>query len=172
MRTMGQTGTSLTTELEELAKIIDSHPDWWRFPTQEPVKGFMGTGKVFIVGDQPSTNPWPESHPNRRAFYGILPRIGAASAHLTDLYKRRGKAGALRSGLPSDFEAHVAFLRRELSIIRPQRVIALGHHAYQLLWDHITEVRPILRKMWHFAYPVRYGKLDQYEANTRKAFDA
>ena len=156
-------------QLLELATVIDAHSEWWRFPEQGVVRGFLGTDPTFIVGDQPSTSPWDEFHPNRRAFYGLLAEIGAGSVHITDLYKRRGRSGALRKGLPADFQEHLAFFRREVTILHPTRVVALGHHAFQLLHEHVPELRPILRRMWHFAYVVRYGKVAEYEANMRSA---
>lgn len=157
------------TTLPELAAIIDDHPDWWRFPADGPVRGFLGTGPLFIVGDQPSTSPWESSHLHRREFYGLLTRLEAGNAHLTDLYKKRGPAGALRSGLPDDFAAHVAFFHDELALLRPTRVVALGDHADHLLRAHVPEIVPILTKMWHFGYAVRYRRLDEWPANARAA---
>src|SRR5206468_1583889 len=100
--------TDLSTKLaalREMADVIDSRPSngWWRFPPELAVPGFMGTG-YFMVGDQPSTSDWDYWHPNRRIFYDLLPQVGMAEAHLTDLYKRRGKAGSLRIGIPEDFQ--------------------------------------------------------------------
>src|SRR4051794_24258962 len=104
---------SKRAQLLTLAEIIDSHPDWWRFPTEDVVQGFLGTDPLFIVGDQPSTSQWDIFNLNRRAFYDLLPKIGAANAHLTDLYKRRGRSGALKDGLPGDFQQHLNFFRKE-----------------------------------------------------------
>jgi hypothetical protein len=156
-------------QLAQLAAVIDSHSDWWRFPEEATVRGFLGTDRLFIVGDQPSTSPWDASHPNRRAFYGLLVAIGVPNAHLTDLYKKRGRSGTLRSGLPDDFDAHLKFFREELAIIQPTRVVALGQLACDLLAKHVPEVRPMLSQMWHFAYPVRRGRLSEWEANARGA---
>jgi hypothetical protein len=155
--------------LAELAAIIDAHPDWWRFPADGPVRGFLGTGPLFIVGDQPSTSSWESSHPHRRGFYGLLTSLGAGNAHLTDLYKKRGSAGALRNGLPDDFAEHVGFFRRELEILRPTRVVALGNDADRLLRVHVPEIVPKLTKMWHFGYAVRFGRNDEWPDNARAA---
>jgi hypothetical protein len=151
--------------LAHLAAVIDAHPDWWRFPADGPVRGFLGTGPLFIVGDQPSTSPWESSHPHRREFYGLLTRVGAGNAHLTDLYKKRGPAGALRNSLPSDFAAHVAFLRQELALLRPTRVVALGDDACHLLRVHVPEIVLVLTKMWHFGYAVRRQRINEWPAN-------
>ena len=82
--------TNQAKRLAELAGKIDSHVTWWRFPEEPPVRGFLGTDRLFLVGDQPSTSSWDFSNPNRRAFYSLLKRLGVANAHLTDLYKGRG----------------------------------------------------------------------------------
>jgi hypothetical protein len=155
--------------LQDLAKEIELHSDNWLFPAQGCISGFFGTGPVFIVGDQPSTSPWPESHPNRKAFYGHLEKTGLADAHLTDLYKRRGLSGQLRDGIPEDFLEHVRTFRREIDILRPTRIIALGLLARRLLYTHVPECRPMLTRIWHFSYVVRYGKIPLYEANIRRA---
>jgi len=155
--------------LLELAESIRSHEDWWLFPSQDSIQGFMGTDPIFIVGDQPSKSEWPPSHPNRRAFYGHLKKVGVPNAHLTDIYKRRGKSGALRAGLPDDFHDHVSLFLKEIEILQPTRIVALGHLAHSLLIQHVAEWRPTFRRIWHFSYVVRYGKLSQYEANMRRA---
>lgn len=155
--------------LTELAAKICTHKDWWLFPAQEPVKGFMGTAPLFIVGDQPSMSEWLPSHPNRLAFYGHLQKVGASNAHLTDIYKKRGKCSELRKGLPRDFSIHLEILRQEIEILQPERIVALGHLAYQLMVQHFGNQRHILRRMWHFSYAVRAGKLFEYEVNIQQA---
>ncbi len=157
------------TCLKQLAAIIDSHPDWWQFPEEGPIRGFLGTDPLFIVGDQPSTSSWDSSDRNRRAFYDLLVKLGASNAHLTDLYKKRGRSGALRAGPPSDFPMHLKLFREELTLLRPTRVVALGRHSYDLLTTHVPEAVPILRHMWHFAYVVRFRRIAEWEANARAA---
>ncbi len=155
--------------LRQLSERIHAHEDWWLFPEQDAIQGFMGTDPIFIVGDQPSKSEWPPGHPNRRAFYGHLQKIGVPNAHLTDLYKKRGECSALRAGLPDDFADHVSLFREEIEILQPTRIVALGHLAYRLLKEHVAERSPSMTRMWHFSYVVRYGKLSQYEANMRRA---
>ena len=155
--------------LAELAAVIRSHSDWWLFPAEGAVRGFLGTDPLFIVGDQPSTSPWESSHPHRREFYGLLARLGAGNAHLTDLYKKRGLAGSLRKGLPDDFSEHLAFFREELAILQPTRIVALGEDAHRLITAHVSDVVPVLHRMWHFGYAVRRGRVSEWEANTRRA---
>ncbi len=148
--------------LTELSAAIGRHPDWWQFPTEKRtgVRGFLGTGPIFFVGDQPSTNPWPERDKGRRRFYDGLARLGLQESHLTDLYKGRGPASGLSTGLPSDFGEHVALFRNEIELLRPSRVVAVGSLAHRLVSRHVPEVRPILTNVVHFAY--RFGDPSSY----------
>ena len=167
---MAPSENSKQKALLELAGEIDAHPNWWRFPKESPIQGFLGTSPIVIVGDQPSRSLWPESHPNRRAFYDTLKNVEVSDAHLTDLYKERGHPSALRDApLPNDFDDHLLFFRREIEILQPTRVVAVGNLAYDLLFQHLKELRPILGVMWHFSFVVRSGLLHQYEANMRRA---
>jgi uracil-DNA glycosylase len=154
-----------------LAHEIDANQNWWRFPEEAPIRGFLGTSSIIIVGDQPSTSSWQESHPNRRAFYDTLKKVELSDAHLTDLYKKRGRAGTLRkSPLPSDFNDHLLFFQREIEILQPSHIVALGKLAYDLIFSHLKVLRPVLvGRMWHFSFVVRSGLLHKYEANMRRA---
>lgn len=161
----------LLERLRKIACSIDSHDDWWRFPEDPPVRGFFGTARLFFVGDQPSTSQWSPTHQNRRAFYGLLTKLGITNAHLTDLYKRRGPASTLKYGMPSDFPEHLALFRDEMEIIRPTRIIALGKDAYDLLWINLPEIRLRLHQIWHFAYAVRYGRISQWERQLKAVLE-
>jgi hypothetical protein len=153
--------------LQELAVKILSHKDWWLFPSQGLVNGFMGTDPIFIVGDQPSTHPWPPEHPNRKAFYSTLRKAGLANAHLTDLYKKRGVSNSLERELPHDFQIHLNLFRKEIEILQPKLIVALGQLAQKLLIQNLKEWQPAIPRIWHFSYVVRAGKESQYEANMR-----
>jgi hypothetical protein len=161
--------SSKRNQLLEMALVIDSSPNWWRFPTEKIVEGFLGTDPIFIVGDQPSTSQWNVNNRNRRGFYDTLIKIGAANAHLTDLYKRRGSSGELSKRIPDDLQEHVEFFRKEVELLNPTRVLALGDLAYQFLALLTPELKPNLIRVWHFSYAVRYGKLSEYESQLRDA---
>jgi hypothetical protein len=65
---------------------------------------------------------------------------------------------------------HIEFLRAEIDVLNPTRVVALGNDAHWLLKRYVPEVSPILSRMWHFSYVVRYNKTALYEKNARAAF--
>jgi len=123
---------------------------------------------IVIVGDQPSKSPWNESHPHRRIYYDTLKKVGAANVHLTDLYKRRGESSSLKHLIPDDFEQHLDFFRREIAILKPTRIVALGQLAYNLLQVNFPELKD-LGQMWHFAYVSRSGKSHLYESHMKRA---
>ena len=148
--------------LHTLVSAIDARPDWWRFPEESGVRGFLGDGEVFFVGDQPSTSAWPVADRGRRIFYDGLKAANLGNSHLTDLVKRRGKSSTLKSGLPVDFARHIAFFREELTLLQPRRVVALGRLCERLLREHVPEVVPRLTYVYHFAYAARAGVLRDY----------
>jgi hypothetical protein len=161
---------------EALLQIVDLHPGWWFFPKESSVQGFLGTGKIFIVGDQPSTDRWEVDHPHRRAFYDLLVAENAGDCHLTDFYKRRGLSGELRkNGKPKDFDKHLKIFLMEVELLRPSTVLALGWDAYHLLLQ-TPELNTILKRVWlervwHFG-AVRYGNLVQFQTSLRNAIIA
>ena len=161
---------------EALLQIVGLHPGWWFFPEELSVQGFLGTGRIFIVGDQPSTDPWEIDHPHRRAFYEVLAEEGAGDCHLTDFYKRRGLSGELRkNGKPNDFDKHLKVFLKEVELLRPSTVLALGWDAYRLLLQ-TPELSSILKqawleRVWHFG-TVRHGKRVEFQARLRSAIIA
>jgi hypothetical protein len=161
--------SSKRDQLLKMALVIDSHRDWWRFPTEKIVEGFLGTAPIFLVGDQPSTSNWSFNNKNRRGFYEILTKIGMANAHLTDLYKKRGQSSELETQIPDDLKDHVGFFRKELQILNPTRILALGDLAYRLLEEFTPELGSKLKKVWHFSHAIRFGKLTEYELQFRDA---
>ncbi len=146
--------------LPDIAAHIEAQSGWWLFPSEPTIRGFLGDGDVFFVGDQPSTSPWPRTDRGRRAFYDGLEAAGLENAHLTDLVKSRAKAGALKHGLPADFNDHVELFRRELDLLKPRRVVAVGHLSECLLRAYVPEVAARLRYVTHFAFAVRSGVTD------------
>jgi len=144
------------------------HDDWWLFPTQDPIQGFLGTGDIFIVGDQPSTDEWGPKNLNRIMFYKTLENVGLQNAHLTDFYKKRGFSNTLEQGLPDDFPDHVDLLREEIQILKPKLIVGLGQLAQRLLIQNLPEWNISIPRIWHFSYVVREGvSPEQYKTNIR-----
>ena len=161
------TSGSMDTLLE-LAGEIRSHKDWWLFPSEDVIQGFMGRGPIFIVGDQPSTDEWGPQHPNRRVFYDTLQKAGLPNAHLTDLYKKRGLSSELEQGLPDDFPEHVSLFQQEVKILQPTLIVALGCLAQRLLIQKVAGWKLAVPRIWHFSHVVREGLESQYVAHMRE----
>ena len=155
-----------TQKLRQLAEEAHAQKGWWLFPSEPLVKGFMGLGRFFVVGDQPSTDPWPVEHPHRRAYYDLLADEGVGDAHLTDLYKKRGQAGELKNGLPTDFQEHLEFFLKEVDILQPTTILAMGKDAYNLLRQHTPKLYKRCFRVWHFG-TVRRGKLEEFQTSLR-----
>jgi hypothetical protein len=162
-----------TAQWDALGDIKAAHPpstDWWFFPGEEKTKvqGFLGTGKIFIVGVRPSNSSWDENHEHRRAFYDLLAAEGAQDCHLTDFYKRRAPAGASPKQIPSeeDFDEHLKVFHEEVELLRPSKILAMGV-ASDLLKMHI-KLSIKITKVMHFG-AVYYGKRVEFEARLRSA---
>lgn len=155
-----------TQKLRQLAEEADAQKDWWLFPSEPLVKGFMGSGSFFIVGDQPSTDPWLVDHPHRRAYYDLLVDEGVGEAHLTDLYKRRGPAGELKGEPPADFQEHLQFFLKEVDLLQPTTILAMGNDAYNLLHRHTPKLFKRCFRVWHFG-TVRHRKLEEFQTSLR-----
>jgi hypothetical protein len=164
--------SSKREQLLELAMVIrGTTPDCWLFPDENVVQGFLGTGPIFIVGIRPSTSKWDTKNPIRRGFYDLLAKIGAANAHLTDIYKRPGHSEETEVESEEDFQEHLLFFRNEIEILCPTRVVAMGVEASNRLRWHTPELEPIVRMVQHFSRPIRYGKVSQYEPKLRAAIE-
>lgn len=70
-------------------------------------------------------------------------------------------------GLKSSCE----ILRREIEIVQPSRIVALGACAERLLVEYVPEVREKVRRVWHFAYGARAGKSEGFEKQLRAAIE-
>jgi hypothetical protein len=158
-------------QLIELAEVIESHSDWWRFPDEEVVQGFLGTDPIFIVGIRPSKSEWGPNHPHRRFFYDLLAGIGAANAHLTDIYKRRGHSNDVDVESEKDFNDHLLLFRKEIEILRPTRIIAMGVESRNRLRWHMPELELIVKDEWHYMYAIRSGRRSEYELKMRAAIE-
>lgn len=71
--------------------------------------------------------------------------------------------------MPADFPEHLAFFLKELEVLQPKRVVALGALAHQLLRQHAPDLIGVLSKAWHFGYAGRYNKGSEFQKNLSRA---
>jgi len=124
-------------------------------PAGVPPRWFFDAEAGGASGDRPSWGEWPYENRWRRRLYDTLVHLGHADAHLTDVYKGRGASTWLKDGdVPADFERHVQLLRRELDLLKPRRIVAMGHRATRLLAKHLSERNERGRRV--LAYEIVY----------------
>ncbi len=109
--------------------------DVWFFPQRDGVEGWRGMGRVMIFGLNPSTtHRWTDTI---KGFYSTLRRLRLHDAHLTDVLKERMTAPQVRRVLADPREAavtrHRCWLRHEVDLLRPRRILAMGDQVRQVL---------------------------------------
>jgi len=119
-------------------KFQDGYKVWF-WPKQDSVEGFLGTSPVIVAGLNPSLGRPPRRSREKKKsddfFYGCLRKEGLANAHITDLIKIR----ATRSDTPPLFynprisRLHRRYFRKEVTIIKPAVLVALGRNALEVL---------------------------------------
>lgn len=153
-------------ELRRLQAELEAQiPNAWLFPQIGNVKGFTGTGPIMIVAERPSTGQFG----NRSAelLYSLLEKYGASDAHITDVIKSRGRVD---DPYPADIAADRYFFDRELEIVRPTRIVAMGKKVYDLLQFALAGTGIQIRQVWHYAYPGRYPqRIEEFEEQMRGA---
>ncbi|MEM2313093.1 MAG: uracil-DNA glycosylase family protein [Candidatus Nezhaarchaeales archaeon] len=133
----------------------------WFFPPHEEtgVKGFFGTGDVCFVCQRPSTRGGEALDKFTLRFYELLRRSGFEDAHVTDIVKCRGLARKLPKYM---VENCFPFLLKEISILKPKLIVAVGKEAYKILARRLKDVEKCageslrLEYVTHFAY--RFSK--------------
>lgn len=111
------------------------------------VMGFWGTGEkpdsndvIMIIAERPSVghrnNPKQFDRKLGR-FYELLEKNDLSNSHLTDFIKTRATIGydsrkqQKMKFYEFEFDEHLPFLKKEVDIIKPNKVIALGEKTYQ-----------------------------------------
>lgn len=149
-----------TKQLKALYAEILAAENSWTFPSHRGVQGFMGTGPVMIVAERPSMAKFDPARVNAgrdavSLLYDALRRYGGTEAHVTDYIKTRARGGAAWA---EDLQAEACLFERELDIVGPTRLIALGERVF-LTQRHSAAVRGIpLHQVLHYAYARRYRK--------------
>lgn len=138
---------------EEIKKAI---PDYWLFPLGEEflrggpgskVRGFLGAAPIIFVGERPSTGKFP-THADR-LLYRLLEKFGIPDAHLTDIIKSRAK---VTDEYPADLNPHRLIFSREIEIVRPKKIIAMGGKAYRALQFGFSNLGVKIVQTLHYAH--------------------
>ena len=128
----------------------------WFYPEYEGVKGFLGTQDIFLVGLNPSSGTFPSKKDKK--LYDILKKEGLENIHITDFIKVRAKNKEVPDILKNQelVEEQINFFRREIDILNPKIIIALGLQCKKLLNDNFPKVK--IERIKHYGY--RYQNQD------------
>lgn len=135
-------------QLEELRReiieefLIKGWKDVWFYPPYEGVMGYLGTQDIMFVGLNPSCGYFPSRYDEY--FYGVLKENGLQNAHLTDVIKVRIKTKEVEQYLEDkDFlEKNLEFFKREIEIIDPKIIVAMGENSNDILTEYLREYFP------------------------------
>jgi len=134
--------------------------DWclqgpWLFPPDEfGVNGFFGTGDVIFICPRPSTGSFDD--PASKLFYQLLRKHDFSNAHITDMVKCRSKAGKVSE---KERKNCVNFLMKEVEILRPRTIVAVGNDVYNELKGRFHDIIKVL----HYSAAFRWNKAEILE---------
>lgn len=161
---MSKALSDLKKEIEKCRKCKNPAP--WSFPKRNNVAGVLGDSDIMFVGDRPSTGEWDKAN---ELFYDLLRNNGFERAHLTDITKC-GRKVKQKVSL-EEIRNCLVYFERELAIIRPRAIVALGNKTHTMLqgllpalWKQDVQ----LEKIWHYSYASRFKKEEEYEARFRE----
>jgi uracil-DNA glycosylase family 4 len=149
---------------------------WFFGDRSRGVDGYLGTEPVMFVGKNPSRGGrvdlaghvvWVGNAPQvLERFYNRLKKYGFARAHVTDIVKEAMPANEELSD--QQVERNWPFFCKELSIVEPAVVVALGWWVFNTLEQRLGRQFPLLR-FTHYAY--RYKSRGELEERFRKEFE-
>ena len=137
---------------------------------------FLPNTEVIFIAERPtkkgkrkdchSDNVFYVSKSDKK-FVALLNKHGLGGSYITDIIKTCAKAGASING-KSDNKFY-ELLNKEVGIISPKIIVALGNKASEKLCDlrnsgKLDWPRTVkVEKIWHPAYVQRYNKWSKYE---------
>lgn len=123
----------------------------WFFPEYNKVKGFLGTQNIMFVGLNPSYSCFPTKVD--KFFYEQLKKYGFENAHLTDLIKIRTKNENIHKilGDKQVLMEQIRFLIKEIEIINPKVIIALGKKCYDALRNNLKKKNIKIIQLIHYS---------------------
>ncbi|MBO3798313.1 MAG: uracil-DNA glycosylase family protein [Thermoproteota archaeon] len=144
---------------------------------------YNGKSKIMFISMRPSmgeflwsyTYPLPEALIENRLSKKIFRVEGDtwvcySGPLITDLVKCRGEAGKKMKRIP---ENCIRFLKREIEIVNPEAIVAMGNDAKHLLSRYSNElgIEGLFKKentIWHYAYAKRMNRIDEYKKQFRE----
>ena len=152
-------------ELEKINKEVE------RLAMEENRKYYFGrffpATKVMFVAERPTVPRNKDGWSPKDNFYvsksdfrfvELLNKYGFGGSYITDVVKSTDI-----SARPSkaDVEKYMPILRKELQLLQPKFIVALGDSAFISLTENIDGYQ--IKKIWHPAYVQRYNRWTEYE---------
>jgi uracil-DNA glycosylase family 4 len=115
---------------------------FWYFPEYNGVKGFLGEKTYIFVCSQPHEGSFrPESIVGDKCLYQCMKKYRFSNSHLTDLVKCRGPKG--KELKKTEIDNCNKWLRKEIEIVNPKAIIAVGKKSYSGLMQE-EDIRPVI----------------------------
>ena len=124
----------------------------WFYPEYNGVKGFLGIQDIILLGLNPSSGTFPSQKDKK--LYALLKEKRLENIHITDFIKVRAKNTQVSDLLRNTtlISEQVAFLKKEIAIIKPKIIILLGMRCEQLLKEYIPGVTCKVVRIKHYGY--------------------
>ena len=138
--------------------FVDRWREVWFFPAKFGVKGWQGTAPIMFIGLNPSGGGHFPSQADH-LFYKCLAKNGFWNAHLTDVHKVRATAQEVPQ-IQRDsilLRLNRNYLLKEVGILQPRLVVALGKTTHDLLKDWLPDIpKERLLRIPHYSWACRY----------------
>ena len=136
----------------------------WFFPEYSGVKGFLGAQDIMFVGLNPSTGHFPSIYD--KFFYKTLKENSFENAHITDAIKLKMPNKNVPAFVKNKdlLTEQFVYLDKEIKIIAPKMIIAMGNSCYNLLKEHYNSK---ILKIDHYHFPKRFGKENKYDSQMK-----
>jgi hypothetical protein len=164
---------------EELLKLreqiinesyIKQWKEVWFFHELNGIKGYQGTGEVgkeriiFIATNPSYGNSWPSKR--IIGFYQVLKDSDLQNVHITDLIKVRLSNAGSKEYIknPELLNPQIEYLKKEIEIIRPTKIIAFGTKVHDTLEKYGIESECLM----HYAHAFRYNKEQKFRMELKE----
>ena len=158
----------LKIEIEQSAE--NTNLEAWFYQAFSGVKGFFGTDKIILLGLNPSSGTFPSE--KDKLLYETLKAHHLENAHITDFVKVRAKNKDVQNMLQNKelIAKQVKFFIKELDIIRPKAIIAMGFQCEELLKEncHLENIKIFRIKHYGYRYQTKekvFQEINQSLAN-------
>ena len=123
---------------------------------------FLPSVNVMFIAEMPTIPPknigwYPED--NFPHLAGLFEKFGLGGSYITDIVKTSTKAGRPTQ---KEIDKYFPFLEREIELLKPKIIVALGDNAFKILRSKLG-TKYNIKMIWHPAYVSRYNRWEKYE---------